>query len=162
RTTAGPGLAARPAAPAGSVNAPVRMTAAPAQPPVALPVQRNMMAKQAPPATEQAVSSPFALPTTVTSQAAQPSGLSGFELARQQQPAQPRRRATSERKVKAAEAAAKADRSVRTTDDFEPTKLTDRQVDELLHRLIGPLTRLLRTEFRLDRERVGRLRDPRR
>ncbi|MFC4055814.1 hypothetical protein ACFOY4_39525 [Actinomadura syzygii] len=34
-------------------------------------------------------------------------------------------------------------------------------LDELARRLIGPLTRLLRAELRLDRERVGRLRDPR-
>ncbi|MCP2342445.1 hypothetical protein [Actinomadura rupiterrae] len=35
-------------------------------------------------------------------------------------------------------------------------------LDELARRLVGPLSRLLRTELRLDRERVGRLRDPRR
>ncbi|MGW4105275.1 hypothetical protein ACWEGV_19635, partial [Streptomyces sp. NPDC004976] len=39
--------------------------------------------------------------------------------------------------------------------------LTDGQIDELTHRLLGPLTRLLRTELRMDRERIGRLRDPR-
>lgn len=46
--------------------------------------------------------------------------------------------------------------------DFDARKLTDSQLDELVHRLIGPLTRLLRTEFRLDRERIGKLRDVRR
>ncbi|MFC5186955.1 hypothetical protein [Actinomadura harenae] len=35
-------------------------------------------------------------------------------------------------------------------------------LDDLARRLVGPLSRLLRTELRLDRERVGRLRDPRR
>ncbi|QLH23634.1 hypothetical protein [Streptomyces sp. Rer75] len=45
---------------------------------------------------------------------------------------------------------------------FDARTLTDGQFDELVHRLIGPLTRLLRTEFRLDRERIGKLRDPRR
>ncbi|MFC4909631.1 hypothetical protein [Actinomadura gamaensis] len=35
-------------------------------------------------------------------------------------------------------------------------------LDELARRLVGPLSRLLRTELRLDRERMGRLRDPRR
>ncbi|WP_328537637.1 hypothetical protein [Streptomyces sp. NBC_00344] len=45
---------------------------------------------------------------------------------------------------------------------FDARKLSDGQVDELTHRLIGPLTRLLRTELRMDRERIGRLRDPRR
>ncbi|MGW0464746.1 hypothetical protein ACWDX6_05620 [Streptomyces sp. NPDC003027] len=45
--------------------------------------------------------------------------------------------------------------------DFDARALTGAQVDELTHRLIGPLTRLLRTELRLDRERIGRLRDPR-
>ncbi|MGI5519182.1 hypothetical protein [Streptomyces sp. CA-106131] len=45
---------------------------------------------------------------------------------------------------------------------FDPRSLTDFQLDELTHRLTGRITRLLRTELRLDRERVGRLRDPRR
>ncbi|MEU2159229.1 extensin, partial [Streptomyces sp. NPDC019396] len=45
--------------------------------------------------------------------------------------------------------------------DFDARALTGAQIDELTHRLIGPLTRLLRTELRLDRERIGRLRDPR-
>ncbi|WP_370151700.1 hypothetical protein [Streptacidiphilus sp. EB129] len=49
-----------------------------------------------------------------------------------------------------------------TTGGFDARALSDGQVDELSHRLIGPLTRLLRTELRLDRERIGRLRDPRR
>ncbi|NBM20150.1 hypothetical protein GUY61_32300 [Streptomyces sp. GC420] len=44
---------------------------------------------------------------------------------------------------------------------FDARSLTDGQLDELTHRLIGPLTRLLRTELRLDRERIGKLRDPR-
>ncbi|GAA0447397.1 hypothetical protein GCM10010361_09090 [Streptomyces olivaceiscleroticus] len=48
------------------------------------------------------------------------------------------------------------------TGGFDARELTDGQVDELTHRLIGPLTRLLRTELRMDRERIGRLRDPRR
>jgi hypothetical protein len=48
------------------------------------------------------------------------------------------------------------------TSGFDPRKLKDEQVDELTHKLIGPLTRMLRTELRLDRERIGRLRDPRR
>ena len=46
--------------------------------------------------------------------------------------------------------------------EFDARELSDGQVDELTHRLVGPLTRLLRTELRLDRERIGRLRDPRR
>ncbi|MEV0305549.1 extensin [Streptomyces prasinus] len=44
---------------------------------------------------------------------------------------------------------------------FDPRDLSDAQLDELTHRLIGPITRLLRTELRMDRERIGRLRDPR-
>ncbi|SCD65654.1 hypothetical protein GA0115251_117131, partial [Streptomyces sp. TverLS-915] len=44
---------------------------------------------------------------------------------------------------------------------FDPRALNDFQLDELTHRLTGRITRLLRTELRLDRERVGRLRDPR-
>ncbi|MCS0637526.1 extensin [Streptomyces sp. LP05-1] len=45
---------------------------------------------------------------------------------------------------------------------FDPRELTEFQLDELAHRIIGRVTRLLRTELRLDRERIGRLRDPRR
>ncbi|WP_328318690.1 hypothetical protein [Streptomyces sp. NBC_00388] len=49
-----------------------------------------------------------------------------------------------------------------TGNRFDARDLSDGQVDELTHRLIGPITRLLRTELRMDRERIGRLRDPRR
>jgi hypothetical protein len=35
------------------------------------------------------------------------------------------------------------------------------ELDELARRLVGPLSRLLRAELRVDRERVGRLRDSR-
>ncbi|MEV7691077.1 hypothetical protein [Streptomyces bungoensis] len=45
---------------------------------------------------------------------------------------------------------------------FDPRELTDFQLDELVHRIIGRVTRLIRTELRLDRERIGKLRDPRR
>jgi hypothetical protein len=45
---------------------------------------------------------------------------------------------------------------------FDPRRLTPGQMDELVHRVFGPLARLLRTEFRLDRERIGKLRDSRR
>ncbi|MBL1103166.1 extensin [Streptomyces sp. 5-8] len=45
---------------------------------------------------------------------------------------------------------------------FDPRELTDFQLDELVHRIIGRVTRLIRTELRMDRERIGRLRDPRR
>lgn len=44
---------------------------------------------------------------------------------------------------------------------FDPRDLTDFQLDELVHRITGRVTRLVRTELRMDRERVGRLRDPR-
>ncbi|MFK0220096.1 extensin [Streptomyces vinaceus] len=44
---------------------------------------------------------------------------------------------------------------------FNPRSLTEFQLDELTHRLVGRITRQLRTEFRLDRERIGKLRDPR-
>ncbi|MFG3721785.1 extensin [Streptomyces massasporeus] len=47
------------------------------------------------------------------------------------------------------------------TGSFDPRELTDFQLDELVHRIIGRITRLIRTELRLDRERIGRLRDPR-
>ncbi|MFE0107217.1 hypothetical protein [Streptomyces sp. NPDC059009] len=45
---------------------------------------------------------------------------------------------------------------------FDPKALTDFQIDELVHRMIGRITRLVRTELRMDRERIGRLRDDRR
>ncbi|MEW1720635.1 hypothetical protein [Streptomyces sp. NPDC093109] len=47
------------------------------------------------------------------------------------------------------------------TSQFRPRELQEDQMTELVHRLVGPLTRLLRTELRLDRERIGKLRDPR-
>lgn len=48
------------------------------------------------------------------------------------------------------------------TEAFDVRMLKDDQVDELAHSLINPLVRLLRAELRLDRERIGRLRDQRR
>ncbi|MBB5107407.1 hypothetical protein [Streptomyces spectabilis] len=42
---------------------------------------------------------------------------------------------------------------------FDPKHLSDFQVDELVHRMVGRITRLIRTELRMDRERIGRLRD---
>ncbi|WP_344306052.1 extensin, partial [Streptomyces turgidiscabies] len=45
---------------------------------------------------------------------------------------------------------------------FEVRELNDHQLDELTHRLIDRVTRKVRTELRLDRERIGKLRDPRR
>ncbi|MCB5909124.1 hypothetical protein [Streptomyces pinistramenti] len=50
----------------------------------------------------------------------------------------------------------------RGADAFDARKLTDGQLDELVHRLIGSLVPRLKIELRLDRERIGRLRDPRR
>ncbi|MEU9946141.1 extensin [Streptomyces lavendulae] len=44
---------------------------------------------------------------------------------------------------------------------FDPRELTEFQLDELVHRIIDRVTRLVRTELRMDRERIGRLRDPR-
>ncbi|MPY52233.1 extensin [Streptomyces sp. K1PN6] len=45
---------------------------------------------------------------------------------------------------------------------LDPRSLTEFQLDELTHKLVGRITRLIRTELRLDRERIGKLRDPRR
>ncbi|MFI1352425.1 extensin [Streptomyces sp. NPDC020898] len=44
---------------------------------------------------------------------------------------------------------------------FNAKDLDDHQLDELTHRLIDRVTRKVRTELRLDRERIGKLRDPR-
>ncbi|MBC3839975.1 hypothetical protein GXW82_06545 [Streptacidiphilus sp. 4-A2] len=40
------------------------------------------------------------------------------------------------------------------------TQSAEPHLDDLARRLVGPLSRLLRAELRLDRERIGRLRDP--
>ncbi|MBY8888857.1 extensin [Streptomyces sp. PTM05] len=61
-----------------------------------------------------------------------------------------------------ASGAARANGPAPAGEEFDARALSDGQIDELTHRLLGPLTRLLRTELRLDRERIGRLRDPRR
>ncbi|MFB4196336.1 hypothetical protein ACE11A_18510 [Streptomyces carpaticus] len=45
------------------------------------------------------------------------------------------------------------------TESTDPLRLTEFQLDQLSHQLIGRVARLLRTELRLDRERIGRLRD---
>jgi hypothetical protein len=45
---------------------------------------------------------------------------------------------------------------------FDPRDLTDFQLDALVRRLFDPLSQMLRTDLRHERERVGRLRDPRR
>jgi hypothetical protein len=45
---------------------------------------------------------------------------------------------------------------------FDPRDLTDFQLDSLVRRLFDPLSQLLRTDLRHERERIGRLRDPRR
>lgn len=47
------------------------------------------------------------------------------------------------------------------TESTDPLRLTEFQLDQLSHQLIGRVARLLRTELRLDRERIGRLRDSR-
>ncbi|MGW9062339.1 hypothetical protein ACWGPH_37580, partial [Streptomyces sp. NPDC055733] len=44
---------------------------------------------------------------------------------------------------------------------LDPNQLTEFQLDALVNRIIGRVTRLVRTELRMDRERIGRLRDPR-
>ncbi|MFD8142277.1 hypothetical protein [Streptomyces sp. NPDC059708] len=44
---------------------------------------------------------------------------------------------------------------------FDPRQLTEFQLDALVHRIIDRVTRLVRAELRMDRERIGRLRDPR-
>ncbi|MEU6280112.1 hypothetical protein [Streptomyces sp. NPDC047028] len=44
---------------------------------------------------------------------------------------------------------------------FAPRALTEHQLDQLVRLIIPRITRQLRTELRMDRERIGRLRDPR-
>ncbi|MFE5111331.1 hypothetical protein [Streptomyces sp. NPDC056663] len=45
--------------------------------------------------------------------------------------------------------------------EFDAGKLEDHQLDELVHRIIGRIIRLIRIELRMDRERIGKLRDSR-
>ncbi|MBB0233132.1 hypothetical protein [Streptomyces calidiresistens] len=47
-------------------------------------------------------------------------------------------------------------------DARDPLHLSEFQLDELSRKLLGRVIRLLRAELRLDRERIGRLRDNRR
>ncbi|GAA4224042.1 hypothetical protein GCM10022254_02650 [Actinomadura meridiana] len=62
----------------------------------------------------------------------------------------PERRETERREPERREAARR-----------EPERPDEVDLDELARRLVGPLSRLLRAELRMDRERVGRLRDSR-
>ncbi|MCZ4122310.1 extensin [Streptomyces sp. H39-S7] len=136
-------------APTASVARPVRsavVSLAPTRPvpAAALPVQR------AAPAVPAGRPSPAAAPT--------PARAAAPATARVSAP----RRATSVAVQRGGDGGGSSDKPAPSvTSQLKPRELKEDQVAELVHRLIGPMTRLLRTELRLDRERIGKLRDPR-
>ncbi|QMU66826.1 hypothetical protein [Streptacidiphilus sp. P02-A3a] len=73
-----------------------------------------------------------------------------------QAPPRPAAAAPSPQRATAQRAAVQRSASVAA----DPVPAAEPPLDDLAKRLIGPLSRLLRAELRLDRERIGRLRDP--
>ncbi|MGQ4516050.1 hypothetical protein [Streptomyces sp. DW26H14] len=154
-TVQGPGPA-----PLASGAMPVRLRAARQTTATATPVQRMPKLTKETPATPVTQSPPVSGLPAFPSQSRQAAPPAAAPTGQRQEAGN-----TSNARRKAAEdgrKSTKAAMSRKTTGEFDARHLTDGQVDELLHRLVGPLTRMLRTEFRLDRERVGKLRDPRR
>ncbi|MCM2422387.1 hypothetical protein [Streptomyces sp. RKAG293] len=124
------------------------MSLAPARPApaVALPVQRAAPAIPAAlPAPPAAAAPPVRTPTPASVRVSAPRRATSVEVQR-----------SSGGGGGAAERPAPS-----VTSRFTPRELKEDQVAELAHRLIEPMTRLLRTELRHDRERIGKLRDPR-
>ncbi|MET8286493.1 hypothetical protein ACGFWD_21605 [Streptomyces sp. NPDC048448] len=159
--SAGPAAPARPANSGHRTGAAPRtavpLTAVPPVPPLALPVQRASVAPPAPPAPKpgtppvtphvQRVVNPTS-PPPPPPPTAPPPAYSASE---------PPSSSSGNRGVENEQAP-----PAYTPVDFNPRALTPGQIDELTHKLAGPITRLLRTELRLERERIGKLRDPRR
>ncbi|MDX3302068.1 hypothetical protein PV373_08735 [Streptomyces sp. ME02-7008A] len=149
-----PRTPAAPAAPVASapVARPFRspvVSLAPARsvPAAALPVQRAPEAQAARPSQP-----PIAPPPPVRTPAPAPAP------ARVTSPP----RATSVAVQRSSSGSSAADKPAPSvTSQLKPRDLKEDQVAELVHRLIGPMTRMLRAELRLDRERIGKLRDPR-
>ncbi|MEV6394498.1 extensin [Streptomyces sp. NPDC051907] len=137
---------ARAAAPSSH---PVQLTPVPRTPAVALPVQRRPATPSVPP--QPAV--PVALPPPPLPAARRRTAPSHPPTSHTPSPPP-----TTPTPKDADDGAP----SPHTSAEFDARALSGAQIDELTHRLIGPLTRLLRTELRLDRERIGKLRDPRR
>ncbi|WKD36012.1 hypothetical protein [Streptomyces xanthophaeus] len=116
-------------------------------PSAVLPVQR------AAPVTPAALPTlpPVAIPASVRAPASAPARVSA-----------PHRAAPSVERRRSSDGGGSSGRPAPSpTSQFAPRDLKEDQVAELAHRLIEPMTRLLRTELRLDRERIGKLRDPR-
>ncbi|MFD9234094.1 hypothetical protein ACFWB3_02300 [[Kitasatospora] papulosa] len=123
------------------------MSLAPARsvPAAALPVQRAPEAQAARPPQP-----PIAPPPPVRTPAPAPARVTSPP------------RATSVAVQRSSSGSSTADRPAPSvTSQLKPRDLKEDQVAELVHRLIGPMTRMLRAELRLDRERIGKLRDPR-
>jgi hypothetical protein len=157
--------AARPTPPAAPA-APVRLRAAAPAPPAPLPVQRSAVT----PAT--AAASPAPTPGPARARAPHPTPPTPPVPSIQRRaaraptppptspPTSPPR--STDTRSRGSGGGSGGGKSTGGTAGFDARALTDGQFDELVHRLIGPLTRLLRAEFRHDRERIGKLRDPRR
>lgn len=110
---------------------------------------------------QRASASPSAAPPVPGFTAA--AARSAFTVQRNDAPASAPARASTSTSTSSSAASKDKDKEAKDEGtEFDARKLSDGQLDELTHRLISPLTRLLRAELRLDRERIGRLRDPRR
>ena len=136
----------------------VRLTSSSAASPVALPVQRALSAGAITSRLRKLASPQRSAEPAATSVAVGRGAAGGGGRAT----GPPRRAAAGPPPAAARSAPDPPGEPPGGTAAFDARKLSDGQVDELTHRLIGPLTRLLRTELRLDRERIGRLRDTRR
>ena len=140
----------------------VRLAPSPAAPPVALPVQRAPATPSVPSRLRKLVSPQRPAEPRATAVTVGRTGPGGGNGGR---PPGPLRRAATDGGPPPSGARDPLGGPPGGTGGgaaFDARALSDGQVDELTHRLIGPLTRLLRTELRLDRERIGRLRDIRR
>ncbi|MGW7295439.1 hypothetical protein ACWGIB_23990 [Streptomyces xiamenensis] len=138
-----------------SGTAPVGLAPATAPAPVAMPVARR--AQPAPPAPTPPAPAPSPAPAPKAARTVQrtPSASSpaGAPSVRWQSAAV---RTSSD-----AERSENADAFEGRREATDPLDLSEFQLDQLSRKLISRITRLLRTELRLDRERIGRLRDNR-
>ncbi|MEU9365916.1 hypothetical protein AB0D71_14400 [Streptomyces avermitilis] len=136
----------------------VPLTTTPAAPPIALPVQRSSAASPEPPA-------PAPAPTPQVQRVINSTSPPPYSAGPQPPPPPPPSGpppAYSPNEPSASHSAGEEALPAYTPLDFNPRALTPGQIDELTHKMAGPIVRLLRTELRLERERIGRLRDPRR
>ncbi|MET7881598.1 hypothetical protein [Streptomyces avermitilis] len=136
----------------------VPLTTTHAAPPIALPVQRSSAASPEPPAPAPAPAPQVQRDINSTS----PPPYSASPPPPPPPPPSGPPPAYSANEPPASHSADEEALPAYTPVDFNPRALTPGQIDELTHKMAGPIVRLLRTELRLERERTGRLRDPRR